>query len=446
MANPMTEAAVESIELESVDDKIAELVPLFDGDYTFFRKRAKKTPISYSTAAGSTTGRPSWRNTMVIQGGAPIVTGTGDQTSLLRGTGINTAAFAQSPVGFFGVTEYTYLSEIATEGRERGLVEISTDLVKRSLNSFLTGIAAQIAGPGVGSGTLAIIPSTAVVSSSSGTGAQTSYIQGITNAASFTDQQVVQVFSAEGGTNRGTATVSFSDAVAQTVWFSTALPSTGGATQTGDYLIISGASGAQGAGLANIHYWNVNSNSGTVGGLNRASYPGRLSAPTVNLGGQQVTPSVFQRALIILGRALGPDAEAMASGVWYGQPDQLYTLNAQWYERMITQNMEKGADALDIGRKELSKTFGGREYQVSYQADPTRVDLLVMSNWVFGELKECGLYDFGGGNTVMPVPDVGTTNGTYITDRMFAYDCFFQLCNKAPRSGLFIQQAGVLQA
>ena len=83
---------------------------------------------------------------MVIQGGAPIVTGTGDQTGLGRGTGINTAAFAQSPVGFFGVTEYSYLAEISTSGRERGLVEISTDLVKRSLNSFLTGIAAQIAG------------------------------------------------------------------------------------------------------------------------------------------------------------------------------------------------------------------------------------------------------------------------------------------------------------
>ena len=47
---------------------------------------------------------------------------------------------------------------------------------------------------------------------------------------------------------------------------------------------------------------------------------------------------------------------------------------------------------------------------------------------------------------IMPVPDTGTTNGTYITDRMFAYDCFFQLCNKAPRSGIYIQQAGVLQA
>jgi hypothetical protein len=445
MPNPMTESAVESIELEQVDSKIAELVPLFDGDYTFFRSRAKKEMISSATAAGGTTGRPSWRNSMVIQGGAPIVTGTGDQTSLLRGTGINTASFAQSPVGFFGVTEYTYLSEIATQGRERGLTEISTSLVKRSLNSFLTGIAAQIAGPGVGSGTIAIIPSTATVSSNSGTGAQTSYISGITNAASFTDQQVVQVFPSEGGSTRGNATVSFTDPVAQTVWFSTVLPSTGGATATGDYLVISGASGAQGAGLANIRYWNVNSNTGTVGGLNRASYPGRLSTPTINLNGAQVTPSVFQRALILLGRAMGPDAEAMSEMVWYGQPDQLYTLNAQWYERMITQNMEgKSANNMDIGRKELSKTFGGREYQISYQADPTRIDGLVMSNWAFGELKEVGLYDFGGGNTVMPVPDVGTTNGTYITDRMFAYDAFFQLCNKAPRSGLFIQNAGVL--
>lgn len=445
MANPMTESAVQSIELEAVDDKIAELVTTYDDDYNFFRKRAKKVPIANETSAGGTANRPAWRNSMVIQGGAPIVTGTGDQTSLLRGTGVLTAAFAQSPVGFFGVTEYTYLSEIATRGRERGLVEISTDLVKRSLDSFLTGISAQIAGPGVASGTMAIIPSTATVSSSSGSGATTSYISGIPNAASFTDQQVVQFFPSEGGATRGTATVSYTQPEANTVWFSTALPSTGGATAVGDYMIISGASGAQGVGLANIHYWNVNSNTGTVGGLSRSTYPGRLSTPTINLNGQQFSPSVFQRALILLMQAMGRNAEAMKSLVWYGQPHQLYTLGAQWNEKMITQNLEEGESIPDIGRKDLPKTFGQREYQISLQADPTRIDGLVMSNWLMGELKECGLYDFGGGNTVMPVPDVGTTNGTYITDRMFAYDCFFQLCNKTPRSGIYIQNAAFLQ-
>lgn len=448
MANPMLEASVESIELEAVDDKIAELVTTYDSDYTFFRERAKKDPIAFATAAAGTSTRPVWRNSMVIQGGAPIVTGNGDAMSLNRGSGIVTAAFGQSPVGFFGVTEYSYLAEIATRGKERGLVEISTDLVKRSLSYFLTGISAQIAGPGVASGTIAIIPSTAQVSSNSGSGATTSFISGIPNAASFTDQQVIQVFPSEGGSTRGTATVSFTQPEANTVWFSTVLPSTGGATTQGDYLIISGASGAQQAGLANIRYWNVNSNTGTVGGLSRATYPGRLSTPTINKNGQQIAPADFQRGLILLMQAMGKDAEAIKSGVWYGQPHHLYTLNAQWYEKMITQNMEKGEDVPDIGRKEFSKTFGGREYQVSLQADPTKIDLLVMDNWRFGELMECGLFDFGGGNTIMPVPDIPaspTGSNTYLTDRMFAYNAFFQLCNKAPRSGLYFQNVGYLQ-
>ncbi len=447
MANPMLEAAVESIELEHVDDVLAELVPTFQTDYEEFRSRCKKDAISYSTAAGGTTARPSWRNAMVIQGGAPIVTGTGDNMSLLRGTSVTSASFAQNPVGFFGVTEYSYLSEIATAGKDRAIVQLSTELVKRSLDSFLTGIAAQIAGPGVGSGTIAIIPSTATVSSNSGTGASTSFISGIPNAASFTDQQAVQVFSSEGGTNRGTAIVSFTQPEASTVWFSTVLPSTGGATQTGDYLIISGASGAQGVGLANIHYWNVNSNTGTVGGLSRSNYPGRLSTPTINLNGQQITPSVFQRAEVILGLAMGKDQKAAETGVWYGRPEQLYTLSAQWNEKMITQNLEGGNSTGDISRKNMPKTFGGREMIKSFQADPTRLDLLVFSNWAFGELKEVGLYNFGGGQTIMPVPDIGngTSNGSYLTERMFAYDCFFQLCNKVPRSGLYIQNAGYLQ-
>lgn len=63
--------------------------------------------------------------------------------------------------------------------------------------------------------------------------------------------------------------------------------------------------------------------------------------------------------------------------------------------------------------------------------------------WYIGELSSLELYDFGGGNVVAPVPDVGTTNGTYLTSHMFAYNTCFNLANAAPRAGLYVQNAAV---
>jgi hypothetical protein len=57
-----------------------------------------------------------------------------------------------------------------------------------------------------------------------------------------------------------------------------------------------------------------------------------------------------------------------------------------------------------------------------------------------------GLYDFGGGNTVMPVVDTATagTGGTYLTSKMFVFEWGGQICNRIPRHGLFITNAGTM--
>ncbi len=442
MPNPMNEAAVESIELEQVGKELAILWPTFKTLYSEFKKSAKQVNIANVTNGGATT-RAAWRESMLIQGGAPIAVGTGDSTSLLRGSGSNTAAFAMQPVWMFGVTEITHLAEMATEGQERGVVSITKDEVKRSLEQFMNGINAFCEGDG--SGAFDQIPTTATITTG-GSGAQTSIIAGINAAARFTDQQVVQIFPSEGGTSRGTATISFVDAVTQTLFFSTALPSTGGATAVGDYIMPLGASGATGTSVLGLQYWNRNGNTATFAGVPSANYPGRLSCPTINLSGSPITPSVAQRSLVLLTRAMGDKAKELGGGFWYGTPDQMYTIDSQFYSSLITQNLEAGDAVPEKSRKDFSDRFGGKKFLTSATASPARADLIFPENWAFGELKEPGLYDFGGGNTIMPVPDVGTTNGTYLTNKMFVYEAGFQLCNRANRHGLFIQQAGQLVA
>ena len=54
--------------------------------------------------------------------------------------------------------------------------------------------------------------------------------------------------------------------------------------------------------------------------------------------------------------------------------------------------------------------------------------------------------NFGGGNTIMPVPDIsGGAGATYLTAKMFVYEWGGQICNRAPRHGLFVTNASTIQ-
>jgi hypothetical protein len=436
--NPVLETAVEGVELESFGRDIQDLIFKGTTAYSLFKSRAETVPVSNITAAGGIT-RPNWRVAFRPQGGAPIAVGTGNADSLGRGSGSQWNDFALTPVFLFAVTELSWLAQIATRGKNRALFSVKEEELKNSLQAALQGVEGLINGDG--SGAIDQIPATAVITLSGGPSpAQVASIIGMNVAAAFTDQQVVSVFPSEGGVSRGQATISYPDAVTQTLFFSTVLPA---GTTNGDYLMVTGASGAVNSSILGIRAWQVNSNVGTIGGISRALYPSRLSTPTINLNTGAITPGVAQRTLVLLGRALGPDAKSMKSGIWYGPPEQAYAISNLFYNVQISQNLQKGESVPDMAREGFIEEFGGRSYHTSWTAQPNRVDLLLMSTWKIGSLLEMELYDFGGGNVVAPVPDVGTTNGTYLTSHMYAYNVAFQLCNASPRSGLYIQNAAV---
>ena len=91
--------------------------------------------------------------------------------------------------------------------------------------------------------------------------------------------------------------------------------------------------------------------------------------------------------------------------------------NLQYNVQIVNYQEVKGDKTLDMSKKYFSDTFGGRKYHKSLTFSPNRMDLLVMDNWYIGELSPLELYDFGGGNVVAPVPDIGngTSNGSYLT-------------------------------
>jgi hypothetical protein len=194
------------------------------------------------------------------------------------------------------------------------------------------------------------IPTTATVVLSGGSPAsQTASITGVNVAVAFTDQQVVKFYSTAGVQRTGggisSATISYSDGPSNTLFFSTALPSD---VVTTDFIVVQGATYGAGNSILGIRAWDVNSNTGTIGGLNRNAYPGRLSTPTINLAGAALTPNIAQRAEVLLGRALGPDADSIKSGIWYGPPEQAMAQSNLYYNVQIINAQDvKGDKTMD---------------------------------------------------------------------------------------------------
>lgn len=440
----LLEAAVEAVELDAFAKEIPDLVFHGTTAYSLFKAEATSIPVSNQSNAGGTV-RASFRVPFRVQAGAAISQGTGNADSMGRGTGSQWASFALAPVYLFNVCEISWLAQASTDSKQKGLFAVKAQEMKNSLDAAMQGIEGLINSDG--SGMIDQIPATATITTG-GTGAQTASIAGMNVAVAFSDQQVVAFYSTGGVKRTGTnssATISYVDGPSNTLYFSTPLPTDVVLT---DYIVVNGATYGTGASILGIKAWDVNSNSGTIAGLNRATYPGRLSTPTINLNGAAITPSIAQRAEVLLGRALGPDADSIKSGIWYGPPEQAFAQSNLMYNVQIMQMQGKeltGDKTADMSKKYFADTFGGRKYHKSWTAINNRMDLLVLDNWYIGELSPLELYDFGGGNVVAPVPDISSTTGTasYLTSHMFAYNTCFNLANAAPRAGLYIQNAAI---
>ena len=441
MANPVAQAAVEAVELEAWDSRIRDLVYKDkESVYNFFKQRSKTFPTAVTTARGGTA-RPAFFIPTRMQSGAAIFQGTGDGDALPRGTGSLWISGDLSPIFVGAGCEITWLARQATEGKKRALISLRAEELKNSLDSFLRGVDAQFFGDS--SGMIVQIPATAVITIG-GSGNQTSIIAGLGGQANqFQEQQVVQFFATEGGSARttpATATVSYVDGAADTVYFSTALPTSGGGAAPGDFVVIQGASGALNTSIAGIYAYQVSSNTGTTPtNLNRATYPGQLSTPNINASGP-LTPNFAYRAAIQIGRALGPANEAVDSFVWLCGPDQELA-NNNLYQNVLIGNIQevKGDKSLDMTKKYMPPTFGGREMKVCYTARQGRIDAVCPETWGIIEVMEPSLYQFGDGVTTMPVPsNDGTGATTYLTSNVFYYVADLNLFQSNYKAALYI--------
>lgn len=450
MATPMTELAAEAIELDAWVEEIPDFQQHFDRFLTRLEKGAHKINISNNTSGGGVTREPM-RVPFRAQGGAAIQQATADSSSGIfiwgRGTGSTYDGFVAAPVRLVNVCEISNLSQQATDGRDRGLVKIKREELQNSLKVFDNGVEGIIHRDG--SGTIDQIPTTATVNNATGGGASGSptysSIVGLNTAASFQDQQVVQVLSAVGGTNRGSFTISYVDPVAQTVYSATALPT---GTVTGDILVVAGATGAVGSSILGKDYWLQNGNTGTIGGIAKANYPGRLSTPTINFNGNgTLVQSTAQRIQAIRMRAMGDDYDANKEAFWVANPAQGVATSNQFYNTGYTRLDQGEKDYVpDTARKMIQKTVLGEDVVWASTAEPTRMDYIVPDTWYMGVLFDTRLHEWTPGNTIAAVPAIGQGAGTtYYDSTMFAYERGFQLVCNNSKENFYLQNLPAVQ-
>lgn len=441
------ESAVEAVEIEAFSTEIPSLIPMSKTLYSLAKDRFTSVPCSFQTYANGAS-RPSFRVPFRVQGGAAIQQGTGDGNALGLGNMSVWQDFCLSPVWNFAVNQMTHLAQLAVNGKKRGLISLKAEELKNSLDSTMAGIEGLMYGDG--SGAITQIPTTATVNTSS-----PGSIVGV-RAMAFTDNQIVAFFTAEGTSTIGYATVQVNDPVTSTLYFYGSLAngaSTNGSSLSatvvaGDYMMVYGANGSAtaGNGIIGTTGWINSATSGTIAGINRATYPSRISSPSVNLNGGSVTASLSQRIEALLGRAMGGDNKTKDSGFYiFGEDQALAVAQTNYYNKQITQNSDNpgpSGKVPDTARKYFQGTFGGREVHLSYVQPLGRIDMLLSSDWYMGELVPLQLYDYGGGNTVMPVP-AGTSTGGWLTATQFCYEVSFNLACSAPRHQLYVYDASV---
>lgn len=307
-------------------------------------------------------------------------TGSPDGGALQRGSGPTTDAGTLVPVYIYQAGEWTKATEINTNSDKKALEDYANLMAERALKQFNTLMESLIQGDG--SFTLDTVVSTA-----------TNQLT-VNNANQFYDNQDIDCWSALSGNFLGTVTIQSVDGPNKQLNLTGAVP---GGVGAGTLLLLNGAPGVSNSGLFGIKYYQVQSATGSVMGLQRSSYPGKLSTPHVAAGGNSLTPAIARRIEGQMIAALGVDFAEDAELLAHMNTDMAAAWeNAAQGPSTVIFNQVKGDSLPDMLKKRTPGTFAGHEIMRSTHATPARIDLLDVKSWFKIENQPMDFYEVSG--------------------------------------------------
>ena len=359
--------------------------------------------------------RPT-RVPLELLAGGTFTTNSPDGGDLGLGSAPITDFMTLVPVYFFQCSQWTKQAEISTNANEKAIEDYSKLIMKRAMKNFRTYMEA-VFSQGAGDNQLDTVVST---------GTNVIYVH---NANQFQDQQPIDIWTTTGGTFVGTVTVQSVDAANKALWLTGPVP---GGTTAGYGLYVRGSAGVANSGLFGLFQYAYGQNSGTVAGLQRTSYPGKLIMPYVNGQSQTLTQSTARKLTAQMQIALGATAAYDLDLQFNMGPDMM----AAWENLSLTVQRQDVANVRDMSGDMLPKrrvrTIGGLEAIVNERARPGYIDWIPLEHCFSIQSKALSLYDVKG-QTVFPAY---AQDGSVATSMLMYLVIMLQFCFVQP-----VQQA-----
>lgn len=406
-----------ALQLEKVRDKVPTL---FQADTTLWSRIQKKDNVEVVSSR-------NMRIPLKILSGGKSAQFNPDGGGLGRGSGSTYDVAQVTPVFFSQAREITKQAEIETNNKEKAVENVVKDQINEAMDMLRKTLETLLNSDG--SGTLAVI-----------TGVSGAVLT-VDNANALADGQDVQIWSALGGTQRGSGvvTVLSTDANAKQVTLTANAPT---GTIAGDIIVIAGGSATAASSLFGIEYHQVDSNNGTWMSLNRAAYPGKLKTPHINVANNALTPTIVRALISSMKRAMGKETPDVKNLVFHCNLD----VEAAWENTglvvsTVIQNQVGGSNSVDMIKGEAPKTMAGHELLTSIHAKPARLDGLCLDHWGRAEAQPIDYFEVGG-QTVFPLYN---TDGGLLASSIFYLWTGLQIFNDNPRAGCFADNIAVPQ-
>lgn len=407
-----------AVQLEAVRSEVPLLYQLDDTLMGLIKKKSKGLQTVSSRA---------YRAPVEITAGGALQQINPDGGNLGRGSALKTEVLTINQYYFDFAVEYTALAEIATDDKEKAVVNYVTRQMQRMMDQFRAGIEGLLAY-GDSAGTLDLVVSVA------------GQVITVNNANQFFDNQIIQIFDLAFNLV-GSIQVLAADAIANTITADPGTPVPGGVA-VGYYLSVAGCVGPSVANssLAGINTLQLNSSVGNYFGVQRAAYPGRLSTPFIAGNSAAITPQRGRALINLVRTAMGVASPDANDFVWHLNLDQEAAMeNIGLIVATTIQNQLKGDMSQDMLQKSPPKTFGGRPLFPNIHAQPGRIDGLPLKHWFRAEIQPLDFYEVNG-QTLFPI--YGNDGGIAASFITYLW-CGWNICCDNPRAGVYSTSNGI---
>ncbi len=330
-----------------------------------------------------------------------------------------------TPIYFTGGYSYTLLAKYATTGAQRGVKDVTGEVMRLSIEQFRSAqdMILNTAGNGV-LGTITSVAAAVFTLTTDGFKEELFYVG-----------MPVQVFNAALTTDRGSSTITAFDRVAHTV---TVAAAPGGTIAT-DLLVYEGLTAPVTiqSGLFGVQYHQSDATSGLWLNINRATVS-NVVTPSVNAASSALTTAFIRAALNRIRMNLG-DNFFNAEGtklIAYAHPAQADAYEALAVTQSIIYKEPTGNQNVDLlFNNQRGLSMSNVPVKQSIHQDRTRVDFMVMNYWGRIVATDTGFVKFGD-QILWPQYSGGTQ---LVSTEMYYIKAGLQVFNRNPLSGSYIK-------